>query len=163
MRLKIKVGNIEFEADGNENEVERERIAMIELLKHLSAVNASIALQSAIQDDNALLESNDAAADCQSFNEFLNSITVKRDTDIVMAAAYFLYKYRGAEYFTSKDIEETLTESHIKRPGNISQSITQNIKKGLVSLTKNGEGGLKTYQVLTTADDWYSNAKNNTN
>lgn len=71
-----------------------------------------------------------------------------------MAAAYYLYKYNILDSFTSKDIVDLLIKSHIKRPGNISQSITQNIKKGLISQIQSDESALKAYQVLTDAEDW---------
>ncbi len=162
MKLKIKIGNIEFEADGNEEEVRRERTAMTEFLEHLATVNSDMILPpDMLQSNNEEIvqQSIPMHATYQSFNEFLQSISVKNDTSTVMAAAYFLYKYHEKDCFTSKDIEELLTESHIKRPGNISQAIAQNIKKGLIAQNKKGDSQLKIYQVLTTAEDWYNNVK----
>lgn len=162
MKLRIKVGNIEFEADGDSDEVGRERIAMTELLGHLAAINVDIvsaAQASRAELEKALPESSDTAMNYQSFNEFLKNIKTQRDTDLVMAAAYFLYKSRGMDLFTSKDIEDLLIESHVKRPGNISQSITQNIKKGYICYVREGESALKSYQVLGSADEWYEKAQ----
>lgn len=161
MKLKIKVGNVELEVDGSEAEVERERVAMTDFLSRLSEINSDIMRGNDVQTehDNALLKDGVVDHPYQSFNEFLRTTAAKRDTDIVMAAAYFLYKYGGVECFTLKDLDELLTESHVKRPGNISQAITQNIKKGLISLVKGDRTGLKTYQVLTSADDWFADIK----
>lgn len=162
MKLKIKVGNVELEVDGSEAEVERERVAMTDFLSRLSEINSDIIMRGndiQTEHNSVLLEDGAVNHPHQSFNEFLRDTTAKRDTDIVMAAAYFLYKCRGVECFTLKDLDELLTESHVKRPGNISQAITQNIKKGLISLVKGDGSGLKTYQVLTSADDWFAGIK----
>lgn len=163
MKLKIRVGSIEFEADGNEAEVERERTAMTNFLERLAAVDPNVVSPYHTPRENqysTLIESNTDTA-YQSFNEFLKATAAKRDTDMIMAAAYFLYKYRAMDCFTSKDIEELLAESHIKRPGNISQAIAQNIKKCFIAQIKSSEPGLKAYQVLTTADEWFNDIRTN--
>ncbi len=77
---------------------------------------------------NLPLAKQPAAKDV-SLREFIQRLSLKKHTDIVLAFGYFLEKYRGNETFTSTDINSCYYESKLES-SNSSQMIVNNIKTG---------------------------------
>ena len=56
--------------------------------------------------------------------------------------------------FTSKDVENKLIEARKAKPGNISQMLTQNIKKGYLRECADKKDNLKAYSILDEGIKW---------
>ena len=64
--------------------------------------------------------------------QFFKKVSSKSDVDRVLAAGYFLEKYKNAENFTALEIRQTIKEAKIQPPENVNHSINQNIRKGFM-------------------------------
>lgn len=67
--------------------------------------------------------------------EFFAQLKLDQDVDKVLAAAYFLEKYRKSSAFTAGDVKKCLVEAKVSPPSNISLAVLRNARKGHVGQT----------------------------
>lgn len=140
-KLKLKYHEIEFEAEGNEEYIAKERSVFQETL------NKAIELLSnnfySIQDKTVnvdLIESNNFSepkllkCTCEpskyvNFGHFIKDKGFNTDVDRIAAATCYLGKYMNKDLFTKEDIETELKNAKFPLPKNISDVIAKNIRK----------------------------------
>ena len=157
LKIRLKFGEAEFEAEGNKVNVEKACGSFLEKLTHSSAVCGPQTVDTSHNGASGH-QTTRQGYDYNSFVALKNDLGLSGDTDLVMGAAYYLSFTEKKETFTSIDIKNLFQRTRIKVPGNIPQAITQNIKKGLIEerdKTKADDGrGLKSYVILDGAREW---------
>ncbi len=167
-KIHIKFGPIEFEAEGDSDLIERERTQFFNVLPQAimavspvvpatapSLETEDVYLQSVGMPENvpALVDSN-SMNKYESLAEFLRDKKFSTGVEAVMGVAYYLEYIEGVGVFTSRDVETALDDARQEKPGNISQMIVQNIKKGYLRELKEKKDGLKAYCVLEKGKNW---------
>jgi hypothetical protein len=168
-RIRIKIGTVEFEAEGDEALIERERERFFGVLPQVSSLIAS-ATDKPLQPPPPSPEGGPERAPAQtgttvalvnvppsyeSLASMLNEKKFSTDVELVMGVAYYLYRVEGIDPFTAKDIEKELNNARRPLPGNISQCLVQNIKKSLLRESPGKKDGLKAYSVLESGSRWF--------
>ena len=167
-KIHIKMGPIEFEAEGDSELIERERAQFFSLLPQaIVAVSPvvpqlvqTISAKDVRYEDSDVevpfpnLLNADSHANYQSIAAFLNDKKFATDVELVMGVGYYIECIEKAGFFTSKDVENKLTEARKGKPGNISQMLTQNIKKGYLRECLAKKDNLKAYSILGDGINW---------
>lgn len=146
-RLKIGLGNRQFEAEGDKKFV-------LDMWKKFQSNTGNIIEQSSSKNVEKGLSSQVMATSLKSkqisIGEFLMRLGFKKHTDTVLAFGYYLEKYAGMNEFNSADINKCYYEAKMES-SNTTQMLTQNLKtarimrakdskkKGQFVLTKTGE------------------------
>lgn len=151
LKLKYKVGGIEFEAEGDEEAVEQQRINFMNTVLP-AAVDAMVRTQTALENKSyievtpqpPLLEAGstetsilsekkiDADYSRTSLSSFLKSHGVLNDQDFALFAAYFDEKKNGTKVFSSENIKQYYQEARRPLYSNISQLLRELVKKGYI-------------------------------
>jgi len=166
-RVRIKLGPIEFEVEGDSELIERERAQFFSMLPQaITAVspvvsNASQMLEAAkdiieISDPPALptsvlynnLHSYDSVA------AFLKEKSFSTDLERVLGVTYYIDQVEGVSPFTSKDIEAKFTDARFTKPSNISDAINKNITKGFLCESKEKKEGRKSFYLSSYGIEW---------
>lgn len=172
-RVKFKIGEIEFEAEGSADLIERERKVFLETLLP-AAVDAivrtrgaedatqytSVAQESmqmlieegtinAIADNTPMPVRSDFSR--KSLASFLTNYGKVSEQDFVLIAAYFEDKKNNALNFSSESVKKCYAETRRAVPSNVSMTINRLVKKGLIMDVPNAEQ--KTLKLYTLTDD----------
>lgn len=166
-RIRIKLGPIEFEAEGDSELIQREREQFFSLLPQAIPVVSSVVIEGSrmleavtdgkeIQDSPEIsaLPASNVSRSYESVVSFLNEKSFANDSDIVMGVAYYIDCINNDGPFTSKDIENKLSEARQAKPSNIAHCINLNIKKGFIREISTKKDGKKAYQVLSDGIKW---------
>ena len=172
-KIRIKMGSIEFEAEGDSELIERERAQFFSLLPQAIIAVSPVVPQpiQVIGAKEAVYEESEnnppinnllAAApqvNYQSIASFLNDKKFSNDVDLVMGIGYFIECVEKAGIFTSRDIENKLTVARKGKPSNISHAINQNIKKGYIRECSDKKDNLKAFSILDDGIKWCESYK----
>lgn len=153
IRVKFKIGEIEFEAEGSADLVERERSIFTNTLLP-SAVDAIVRTRGVAQVQQYLdvveqppkqlvegttSDSIPAATDIPTENysrmnlaSFLKKFGSLSEQDFALFSAYFDEMKNGTKAFTKDDLVRYYAEARRTVPSNISMSLNQLAQKGLV-------------------------------
>lgn len=164
-KVRIKMGPIEFEAEGDSELIERERAQFFSLLPQaivaVSPVVASPLLPAEATETEMFhseskhtLLTGETPHEYTSIASFLNGKKFSNDVELVMGVGYYIECIEKNGSFTSKDVENKLTEARKAKPGNISLALSQNIKKGYLRECKDKKDNLKAYSVLGEGIEW---------
>ncbi len=83
-----------------------------------------------------------------SVAQFIKKVAPKSDVDRVLAAGYFLEKFKNEEKFTAAEASRIIRDAKTQPPINPNDSVNKNIKKGYVMAAGDKDG--KMAFVLTT-------------
>lgn len=164
-KVRIKMGPIEFEAEGDSDLIERERSQFFSLLPQaILAVSPVVSTPSlvvestgidtlSLEAENTLLP-EEKVREYSSIASFLNDKKFSTDVELIMGVGYYIECIEKNGVFTSKDVENKLIEARKAKPGNISQMLTQNIKKGYLRECADKKDNLKAYSILDEGIKW---------
>ena len=152
-RLKFKIGEIEFEAEGDADVIERERNAFMQFVLP-AAVDAVVKTGSSrggesymdINEANVpLIEERGISSgiehnqgregnnyDRMNLASFIQDKGVFSEQDFVLFAAFFDEKKNGKQYFTKEDVDQYYAEARRTKPSNVSMCLNQLAKKGYI-------------------------------
>lgn len=172
IRVKFEIGEIKFEAEGSADLVERERsvfnnillpaaidaIARTHSLRQetqlLSATEKPLALESPIDTDNTVaspvIDSAYEDFSKKSLVSFVKSKGADAHYDFILCAVYFNGKRNQASSFSSSTIKELYSEAKKPLPGNLSMSLSELVKKGLIMEDISAKGKTPKQYVLTS-------------
>jgi hypothetical protein len=167
-RVRIKIGSIEFEAEGDSEIIEREREQFFNLLpqvlvtlspaitERIPMVEISPDVSNNYSDNSTVTTLLDSPPLIQyeSIASFLNSKSFGNDVDLVMGVSYYLDCIEKNSSFTAKEVENKLSEARRGRPSNTSHCINLNIKKGFIGESSDKKDGKKAYRVLSEGIKW---------
>ena len=159
-RLKFKIGEIEFEAEGDADVIERERNAFMQFVLP-AAVDAVVktgisrgngsyidvnetnvplieerGITSQIEHNDGNEEKSYARMNLASF---VQDKGVLSEQDFVLFAAYFDEKKNGKAFFTKEDVDQYYSEARRTKPSNVSMCLNQLAKKGYIMDADNVE------------------------
>lgn len=164
-KVHIKMGPIEFEAEGDSELIERERSQFFKLLPQTIMAVSPVVHNSLITNNNTTnteidvlpveAETSENSLKLhQSIVSFLNDKNFSNDVELIMGIAYYIECIENKGPFTSKDIENKIKEARKPKPKNISQVLIQNIRKGYLQECPDKKDNLKTYMILEDGIKW---------
>ena len=153
-RIKFKIGEIEFEAEGTADVIARERDAFMNMV--LPAAIEAVVKTKSVNSDNAYIELNEVSG-CALIPEasvenvvsdsimhpgidynrinlaaYLKDKGVLTEQEFTLFAAYFDENKNGKQFFTKDDVERYYSEARRSKPANISMSLNRLAEKGLI-------------------------------
>jgi hypothetical protein len=88
----------------------------------------------------------------ESIGEFLRKVSSRAHTDITLAMAYYLLRYRKVESFTVNDLDALYSEA--RRPKtNLNLAVNGNIKKGFMIDKGEKREALKLFAISRMGED----------
>lgn len=164
-KVPIKMGPIEFEAEGDSELIERERAQFFSLLPQAIVAVSPVVSTPSLVDENSEINAfpletestllpEKSSSVYSSIASFLNDKKFSTDVELVMGVGYYIECIEKNGVFTSKDVENKLIEARKAKPGNISQMLTQNIKKGYLRECADKKDNLKAYSILDEGIKW---------
>lgn len=152
-KLKIGVGDTQFEAEGDKKFV----LDMWKKFQEQSGYIKAEPLMNKGQKDlpNEVTVASRSAKQL-SMGEFVRQLGLKKHTDIVLAFGYYLEKVSGVREFSPADINKCYYEAKMES-SNTSQMLIQNIKRGRIMPAK---GGKKLYTLTGTGENFIETALN---
>lgn len=169
-KIKFKIGEIEFEAEGSSEVVERERNVFLNSLLP-AAVEAIVRTRGsdktvryiAEEEPVALLEEtcevpvttlSDVAVAVDwsrtSLSSFIGKYGNVGDQDFVLLAAYYEEKKDGKKTFTSEKVKQWYSDSRRGKYSNYSDLLNKLTQKGLIMDDPNAEKKIPKSYILTT-------------
>lgn len=166
LRIKFKIGDIEFEAEGTSNDVERERESFKNTLLPL-AIEAMVKTRRIVADTQYIettgqpillatetQKASNISIDTSDFSRtsllsFLKNYGVLSDQDFVLIAAYFDEKKNSISSFTSDSIKQYYADARRSAYSNNSELLKQLVKKGYIMDDPKSEGKNPKQYILT--------------
>lgn len=170
IRVKFEIGDIKFEAEGSAELVERERSIFTNTLLP-SAVEAIVRTRGITQsaqymetteqptmllpDEIKIVESNNPvttpSADLSqtSLASFVKTKGADSHYDFILCAVFFNEKNKGITSFSSKTVKELYADVKKPFPSNLSMSLSELVKKGLIMENPSSKGANPKEYVLT--------------
>lgn len=170
LKVRFKIGEIEFEAEGSPQDVERERESFKGTLLPL-AIDAMVRTRSlsantkyledreqyqpeltSDQPNNTKLMENQAASDLNriSLSAFIKQYGPISEQDFVLIAAYYDEKKNHTEIFSSENIKKHYIDARRKECSNISDILQKLVRKGMIMDAPNVEIKKPKHYVLTS-------------
>ena len=170
LRIKFKIGMIEFEAEGSTEAVEKQREAFENML--LSKAGEVISNTGSIYIPTQTLGISNAATvpvldegahsyENLSVNEFLKSKNFSSQIDIAIGLIYYNEKYKDVADVNSDELKSYFKSAKIQLPKNASDIINKLVgksfimesdEKGRYKLTRNGENFVESYVPKNTKE-----------
>lgn len=135
--MRVRIGESEIEVTGPSDFVEK-KIAEFQQKEKERTVFPSSASPKSAQVPTA--EQQKTLPKGTSIAQFFRKISPKTDVDRVLVAAYYLEKFRNQDNFTATEIKDTIRGAKIPPPGNPSESVNKNIKKGFIMPSGDKDG-----------------------
>lgn len=171
-RVRFKIGEIEFEAEGSEEVIERERSVFLNSLLP-AAVEAIVKTRGSSKDESQylqttyeetpLIECNENDTDIvESIKEqdidftrtslvtFLNKYGKLSDKDFVMLSAYYEERKENTKEFSSENVKKYYADARRSEYSNISQLLSDLVKKGMLMDAPNVEQKSPKLYILTS-------------
>ncbi len=168
IRVKFEIGDIKFEAEGSAELVERERSifnntllpAAVEAIvrtrslnqneQYIEAKENTVMLPPVGQDTHS--NTYEAVDDFTktSLVSYVKSKGADAHYDFIICAVYFNGKRTGVIAFSSTTIKELYSEAKKPLPNNLSMSLSELVKKGLIMEDINAKGQTPKQYVLTS-------------
>lgn len=164
-KIRIKFGQIEFEAEGDSDLIERERQQFFSLLPTaISAVTPIVAdlsvSESANYEDANIIQEikntkesiflNEVKAQSkiyESLAELINEKKFVNNVDLLMGVAYYLDTIKGISPFNNDDIATELSLARQPKLSNIGSFMSSNVSKALIIEEPKKKGSKRTYKI----------------
>lgn len=171
LKVKFKIGEIEFDAEGAPEDVEHQRVAFMDTLLP-AAVDAMVRTRGVVaekkyiesQEMKSLPEENDdshkevVATNAEildmSVNEFLNSKLFSSQIDTALGLIYYNEKSKGRTDFSTDELKQYFKDAKITPPSNPSDVAAKLVGKSFImeadernryKLTRTGEKFVENY------------------
>jgi len=172
IRVKFEIGEIKFEAEGSAELVERERSIFNNIL--LPAAIDAVTRTRGLYQETPLLQAEDSPqvlklpADTDkadttqamdgivddfskiSLVSFAKSKGAEVHYDFILCAVYFNEKRNHVASFSSSTVKELYSEAKKPLPNNLSMSLSELVKKGLIMEDISAKGQTPKQYILTT-------------
>lgn len=171
IRVKFEIGEIKFEAEGSADLVERERsifnntllpAAIDAIVRTRSMEQSAQYIEAQDSQQTAILTTNNAAAlpeqavvkstidfSRMSLASFAKSKGADAHYDFIICAVYFNEKRSGISSFSSATLKDLYSEAKKPLPNNLSMSLSELVKKGLIMEDISAKGSTPKMYVLT--------------
>jgi hypothetical protein len=135
--MRVRVGESEIEVTGPSDFVEKKIAEFLEKQKEAPVLPSAGYAKGTVRTTT---EAAQKIGKEMSVAQFFKKISSKTDIDRVLAAGYFLEKFKNQDSFTASEISETVRGAKIPPPSNTNDSINKNIKKGYMMPSGDKEG-----------------------
>jgi len=135
--MRVRIGESEIEVTGPSNFVEKKIAEFVEKQKPVPVVSSASPKRGII---SSAAEAAHTLSKGMSTAQFFRKISPKTDVSRVLAAGYFLEKFKDQDSFTASEISETVRGAKIPPPRNTNDAINKNIKKGYIMPSGDKEG-----------------------
>lgn len=173
IRVKFEIGDIKFEAEGSADLVERERSIFNNTLLP-AAIEAIVRTRGVVQNTQylgslessahqtiatpanipTLSEQTDTVStgdfSRMSLASFVKSKGANEHYDFIICAVYYNEKKNGISSFSSATLKELYSDAKRPLPGNLSMSLSELVKKGLIMEDPASKGLNPKVYVLTS-------------
>ena len=172
IRVKFKIGEIKFEAEGSADLVERERSIFNNILlpaaidaivrTHSVIPNAQYIDKSNMQQSIALPQDTIVALPEQSrvsstidfsrtsLASFVKSKGAEAHYDFILCAVYYNEKRNGVSSFSSATLKDLYSEAKKLLPNNLSMSLSELVKKGFIMEDPSAKNSNPKVYILTS-------------
>lgn len=169
VRVRFKIGEIEFETEGSAEVVEHERNVFLTAILP-AAVDAIVRTRGLVQErqyieagehqellssqitgatDNLILTEN-VNLSRTSLASFIKDYGILNDQDFALIAAYYDEKKNGAPMFSIENIKQYYADARRTEYSNISELLRQLVKKGVIMDAPNSEVKTPKQYILTS-------------
>ena len=165
-KLKLKLGEIEFEIEGNAETVAKEReefhktlLPVLEAFMNNKKTTYTETpyireIKTTTENETKFITSTCINnSEFANFAHFLNEKGINTDRDRVIAAVYYLSEINNKEYVTTDDIAQELKNAKIPTLSNLSAAINANIKKAYMEKIKKVENK-RCFRILQPGIDY---------
>lgn len=171
IRVKFEIGEIKFEAEGSADLVERERsifnntllpAAIDAIVRTRSVARSAQYIETQDSQQPAVLTTTNTAAlpeqavensttdfSRMSLASFVKSKGADAHYDFIICAVYFNEKRNGISSFSSATLKDLYSEAKKPLPNNLSMSLSELVKKGLIMEDVSAKGSTPKIYVLT--------------
>ena len=171
IRVRFEIGDIKFEAEGSADLVERERsifnetllpAAIDAIVRTRGVTKSTMYIDNSNSNQQAVLTSDstvvlperimsDVSEDFfrTSLASFAKSKGAEAHYDFILCAAYYNEKKNGISSFSSVTIKDLYSDAKKPLPGNLSSSLSELVKKGLIMEDSSAKGSNPKVYVLT--------------
>jgi DNA-binding MarR family transcriptional regulator len=167
--VKFKIGEIEFEAEGSAEIVERERSVFMNALlpaavdaivrtrgvtrgnKYIEGEKHQEPLPSSVEESTThtiILEKDDLSR--TSLSSFIKNYGILNDQDFALIAAYYDEKKNGTTMFSSEKVKQYYVDARKSEYSNCSVLLNELVKKGLIMDAPNPETKTPKQYILTS-------------
>ena len=146
--MRVKVGDREIEITGPSDFVEKKIAEFLEKQGQSLAPGAPGLKEGAGQGAGRVVQPPAHGGKAMSEAQFFRKVSAKTDLDRVLAAGYYLEKFKQVQNFTTAEIAETIRVAKIVPPKNPSDAVGKNIRKGTIMPSGDKDGRMAF--VLTT-------------
>lgn len=177
-RVRFKIGEIEFEAEGSAEVIERERSFFNNTILP-AAIDALVRTRGAVvtmQDtqrieiqesqQTAVITTEDALPELTATNptvdfsriglvSFAKSKGADAHYDFILCAVYYNEKRNNVSSFSSATLKDLYSEAKKPLPNNLSMSLSELVKKGLIMEDVTAKGSNPKMYVLTAEGEEY--------
>jgi len=165
-KVRFKIGEIEFEAEGDAEVIAKERQEFVSTLLPLALDStsrkanarqitqiATVSQSSSIDDTDSYQVREDLSR--ASLASFVKEKGAKSINDFVLCAAFFNEKKNEMKTFSKATVEGFFSEAKRKWPKNISLSFNQLVKRGFIMEPLFAKGKTPTEYTLTDEGEEY--------
>lgn len=135
--MRVRIGESEIEVTGPRDFAEKKIAEFLEKQKGGSVLPSAGSTKGTARTTTEVAQRIGKEI---SVAQFFKKISPKTDIDRVLAAGYFLEKFKNQESFTASEILEAVRGAKISPPSNTNDSINKNIKKGYMMPSGDREG-----------------------
>ena len=157
-KVKIKIGEFEFEASGEAEVVERERKAIFDLIPSIVSSNNCYKLTDSKDIDNMSLipieEQPKQLKEYSSINHFINEKKFANSIDLTLGVIYYVANYENTDVINKNVLKEYYDKSKEKLPTNISQNLNNLTQKGYIKTLDKGEKGTINYSITNQGETY---------
>lgn len=172
IRVKFEIGDIKFEAEGSADLVERERSifyntllpAAIDAIVRTRGITNNtqyVGYSDSVPQDLPVLNTpvlvsvqdhNESVEDFSriSLASFVRAKGATEHYDFIICAVYYNEMKNGIHSFSSTTIKELYSDAKKPLPGNLSMSLSELVKKGLIMEDSSAKGANPKQYVLTS-------------
>jgi DNA-binding PadR family transcriptional regulator len=167
-KVRFKIGDIEFEAEGDAEIIERERKEFVTTLLPLAvdAMTRTISNRQIQQiptlPQSTAIDDADLPQDTENLNRtslasFVKQKGAERHTDFVLCAVFFNEKKNKIGSFSTTTAKNFYSEAKRTLPANMTDTINQLARRGLIMESPTAKGATPTEYILTDKGEEYVN------
>lgn len=167
-KVRFKIGDIEFEAEGDAEVIARERNEFISTLLPLAvdAMTRTISNKQIPQittlPQSAIIDETDLSQGAEDWSRtslasFIKEKGAESHTDFILCAMYFKEKKKEIHSFSSVTAKQFFSEAKKPLPANIKGLINQLVKRGHIMESTSAKGVTPTEYILTSKGEEYVN------
>ncbi len=157
-KVKIKLGNFEFEASGDADVIERERKIVMELIPHLINANNYTTIEQKNDDNISKIPYTDEVKtltnNFTSINQFIKFKKFGNSIDLTLGIMYYVDKYEGISIINQNVLKDYYDKSKTKLPTNLSQNLSNLTQKGFIKTLDKETSGVINYSITNDGEDY---------